>query len=219
MGNRPCQYRATISTKDQNPEVVDAFQRFRKCLFVDRLGWRLPIKDDRESDQFDTDAAIYCVLFKNEELVGGFRAIRTDHDYLAQSVFAHLATLRPFPRRRDVWEISRFGVLAKVARLEAAKLNYGVMLRFAQVRQASALVALVDMAHERFLSSIGIRTRRYGPPQALGTDTLGRVIEGVAGEIPLTEQSGERFRSLVADAQLVEVKDETMVLGRSQVSA
>ena len=219
MGHRPWQFKAIVSTKDQNPVVVDAFQRFRKRLFVDRLGWRLSIKDDRECDQFDTSAAIYCVLFRSDELVGGFRAIRTDQEYLAQSVFSNLATLRPFPRRRDVWEISRFGVLANVSRMDAAKMNYGVMLRFAHERQASALVALVDLAHERFLGSVGIRTRRYGPPQTIGTNLMGRTIQGVAGEIPLTEQSGERYRSLIADAQHVEVHDETMAVGRSRVSA
>lgn len=219
MSNRAPRYRAIICTKDQNPVVVDAFQRFRKRLFVDHLGWRLPITDDQECDQFDTSAATYCTLFKNDEVIGGFRAIRTDHEYLAQSIFPNLATLRPFPRRRDVWEISRFGVLANVSQMEASKLNYTLMLHFAQDRQASALVAVVDLAHERFLAVVGIRTRRYGPPQTIGINASGRLLEGVAGEIPLAEQNNARFRALIAHIQNVEVNDETVVVGRSRVSA
>lgn len=219
MSNRPPHYSAILCTRDQNAAIVDDFDKFRKRLFVDRLGWRLSIKDDRESDQFDTDAAIYGVLFKNDELVGGFRAIRTDHEYLAQSVFADLATLRPFPRRADVWEISRFGVLPGASPLEAAKMNYRAMLYFARDRQATALVAVVDLVHERLLATVGIRTRRYGPPQTIGISISGRPIEGVAGEIPLAEQNGERFRALIAGMKHLEVKDETVVLGRSRVSA
>ena len=215
----PPEYRAILCTKDQNPSLVDGLQQFRKRLFVDRLGWRLSIKDDREFDQFDTDQAVHCAIFQRDKLIGGFRAIQTIHPYLAQSVFPHLSTLRAFPSRRDVWEISRFGVFSTRSRLESARINYGVMFRFAQDRRASALVAVVDTAHERLLSVVGIRTRRYGPPQMIGTDLSGRPIEVVAGEIPLAEQRGERFRTLLSLAQQVEVDDETLVLGRSRISA
>jgi acyl homoserine lactone synthase len=212
-------YRTIITNKVENPPLVDALQCFRRRLFVERLGWRLSLKDGRECDEFDTDDAVYVALFKSETLIGGFRAIRTDQDYLAQSVFAGLATLRPFPRRRDTWEISRFGVLEIGTRVEAARINYGVMLRFAQTRKAIALVAVVDLTHERFLSFLGIRTRRYGPPQIIGTTMHGRPMEVVAGEIPIGEQEGRRFRSLMEDVQHVEVTDETLVFGRSRVSA
>lgn len=215
----PPRYQAILCTKDQNSALVDDLQQFRKRLFVDRLGWRLSIKDDREFDQFDTEAAIHCAIFQDDQLIGGFRAIQTVHPYLAESVFPHLASLRAFPRRRDVWEISRFGIYANRQRLDSARINYSAMLRFAQDRSASALVAVVDLAHERLLSIVGIRTRRYGPPQNIGSDMAGRPIHVVAGEIPLGEQRGERFRTLLALAQQVEVNDETLVLGRSRISA
>lgn len=215
----PPRYRAILCTKDQNPALVDDLQQFRKRLFVDRLGWRLSIKDDREFDEFDTDAAIHCAIFQDNQLIGGFRAIQTVHPYLAETVFPHLATLRAFPRRRDIWEISRFGVYSNKQRLESARINYSAMLRFAQDRSASALVAVVDLAHERLLSVVGIRTRRYGPPRLIGTDLSGRPIEVVAGEIPLAEQRGERFQTLLELAQQVEVNDETVVFGRSRISA
>jgi acyl homoserine lactone synthase len=218
-GNGAVHYRAVFCTEDQNRDLVDALLRFRKKLFVDLLAWDLPVTNGRERDQFDNAAAIHCALFADEHLTGGFRAIRSDHEYLAQSVFPHLATLGRFPRRRDVWEISRFGVLPGRRRLQTARTNYALMFHFAQRRQASALVAVVDVNHERFLGMLGIRTRRYGPPQTIGIDRNGQIITGVAGEIPVTEQGNSKFLTLLATAQSIEVNDETLVLGSERVSA
>lgn len=218
-GNGAVHYRAIFCTEDQNRELVDALLQFRKKLFVDILAWDLQVTNGRERDQFDNAAAIHCALFADEHLAGGFRAIRSDHEYLAQSVFPHLATLGRFPRRRDVWEISRFGVLPGRRHYRAARTNYALMFHFAQQRQASGLVAVVDLNHERFLGMLGIRTRRYGPPQTIGIGTNGQIITGVAGEIPVTEQGDSRFLALLAAAQSIEVNDETLVLGSERVSA
>ena len=218
-GNGATHYRAVFCTEDQNCDLVDALLQFRKKLFVDILAWDLRVTNGRERDQFDNAAAVHCALFVGERLAGGFRAIRSDHAYLAQSVFPNLATLGRFPRRRDVWEISRFGVLPGRARMQAARSNYTAMFRFAHSRQASALVAVVDLNHERLLGTLGIRTRRYGPPQPIGTDTNGQIITGVAGEIPVTEQGDPRFSTLLVAAQSIEVSDETLVFGSARVSA
>lgn len=212
-------FRATICGEHQNPVVVDELLKFRKALFVDALGWNLEERDGRERDQFDTAAALYCALFDGARLIGGFRAIRTDGDYLARSVFPHLAPLKPFPQRPDVWEISRFGVLAGEERRLAAKINYSLMLQFALARGATSLVAVVDLTYERFLKALGIRTRRYGPPQIIGASRRGDPLWAVAGEIPLAEQNDPRFDALLALANQVEIDDVTMVLGRRRVSA
>src|SRR5690349_5062276 len=157
-------FRAIWCTEEQNPSVVDALQQFRKGLFVDRLGWDLKVDNGRERDQFDTDAAVHCALFEGLRLIGGFRAIRTDHEYLAQAIFPDLASLKPYPRQRNAWEISRFGILADGGGIDAAMINYALMFRFAHTRQATTLVAVADLQHERLLARVGIRTRRYGPP-------------------------------------------------------
>jgi acyl homoserine lactone synthase len=215
----PLPYRAIITSNSQNAPLVERVQRCRKHLFVDKLGWPLSTKDGRECDQFDTDDAVHAALFEASRLIGTFRAIRTDREYLSQVVFPHLASLRPFPKRRDVWEISRLGVFGTGRNIEGGRITYGLMLRFAQDRSASALVAVVDLAHERFLSILGIRTRRYGAPVTIGTTNQGEPIVAVAGEIPIAEQAGPRFRALMAEAQQIRIDDETLVLGRRRVSA
>lgn len=212
-------YHAIICTEGQNPAAVDAFLKLRKRIFVDQYHWDLKVTDGRERDQFDTEHAVYCLIYQKETLISGFRAIRTDHDYLAHSVFPQLAAIRSFPKRRDYWEISRFGVLPVGDRREAAKRNYGLMFRFGQMQQTTAFVALVDVTYERFLASLGIRTRRYGPPQAIGTDRRGKPLFALAGEIPLGEQTGTGYQALLASVMQMEIDNAASVFGRSRISA
>ena len=212
-------YRAVFCRVGDAPEVVEAFFRLRKALFVDILGWDLRVDEDREVDQFDTEFATYCALYSDGELVGGFRAIPTDQSYLARNVFPTLATIHPFPQRRDAWEISRFGVLPRSDRFELSKINYALMFRFAFLQQATCLVAVADRVHERILANFGIRSARYGPPQPLARNADGDPMEVVAGEIRIADQSGSRFRQLIDHARLVEISDETLVFGRTRISA
>lgn len=209
--------RAIIFHEESNLEMAAAFFRFRKALFVDECGWSLPVCSDAETDQFDTSDASYCILLQEETVIGGFRAIRCDMPYLARCVFPHLATTRPYPERPDYWEISRFGVDRHHRKYGAAL--YAVMFRFAETRRAKALVAVADLGHERLLSKIGIRTRRYGPPITLDDDGIAEPIQIVAGEIPLAEQDRSRLQFLRKSAESMEIRDDTLVWRPVRVSA
>jgi acyl homoserine lactone synthase len=211
--------RAVFCTQEQNAPVVDEFFLFRKKLFVDTLAWKLPVRRGREIDAFDTGSAVYCGLFRGSELIGGFRAIRTDEPYLARSIFPQLAVFAPYPSRPDVWEISRFGVLPSEAGSETARILYSLMFRFAFLARASALVALADLRYERFLRHLGIRTRRYGPPQVIGTDENGMPLCVVAGEISLGAQAGGRFEALVNLSNNMDTDDEALVFRPRRLSA
>lgn len=210
-------YRATIVNDSVDRQVVLKLQAFRKDIFVNRLGWSLQTSGDYELDEFDNENAIHCGVFDGPELVGGFRAVRSDHPYLAATHFPHFASLKPFPRRADVWEISRFATKGESS--DISRLTYGVMLRFARSRNASSLVALVDLHHERLLRRLGIKTRRFGAPQIVGYDRSGKALTAVAGEIPMLEQPDEGFQTVLTSANVVEMTDETLVRGRRLVSA
>lgn len=213
------QYRAIITTEADNPKEVARFYLFRKWLFVDKCGWELPFDDGGERDQFDRPDTEYGLLYSEDALVGGFRAIRTDRPYLAQTVFPQLATLRPFPRSVDAWEISRFGVMASHNERAVARINYAFMFRFAEIRQASSLVAIADLTYERFLSLLGIKTHRYGPAQEIGRNTFGEPLITVAGEIPLLAQEALRIAYFAEISKNLEIDDAAHVFGRSLVSA
>ena len=210
---------ASFGRYADNPKRIENYYKFRYDLFVQTLGWQLDVTAGREIDQFDHNFAEYCVVTEDDNIIAGFRAIRTDHAYLAAEVFPHLATTRDYPRRADTWEISRFGIAPHLAGTDIAKINYSLMMRFAQHRGAAALVALADLVYERYLRTLGIRTRRYGAPQVIGTDAFGRKMRCVAGEIPLADQMSDRVKNLIAFTQQMELEDATLVLGRRAISA
>lgn len=198
---------AVITTYADDPQKVAAFWRLRKRLFVDKLGWDLRTTGELEVDEFDAPHTEYCIVSHLGSVVGGFRAIRTDYDYLAFCVFPQLATLRPYPRRRDMWEISRFGILADAQCHDLALLNYSLMFQFAKSRRAAGLVALADVVYERFLRTLGIRTRRYGPCQKIGVDASGRDLVCLVGEIPIAEQTPDRLSEILKLSNEMEVRD------------
>jgi N-acyl-L-homoserine lactone synthetase len=211
-------YHALITTEDLDPDHVQSMFRLRKRLFVDQCGWLLETIGDLERDQFDTWYTEHCLLFRGADLVGGFRAIRTDYPYLTQSVFPQLAVLR-FPNRRTVWEISRFGVLPTAAEARSTRLNYALMFRFAELRGAEALVAIADLTYERFLKRMNIRTRRFGPPQVIGLDRHGAPLTALAGEIPLNKSDNPDLGGFRDLGRKLEITDATYVLGRASISA
>ena len=93
------------------------------------------------------------------------------------------------------------------------------IFHFAETRRAKALVAVADLGHERLLSKIGIRTRRYGPPITLGDHQMTEPIQIVAGEIPLAEQDRTRLQFLRNCAESMEIRDDTLVWRPARVSA
>lgn len=210
---------AEICHSDQNLPLVREFLRFRKELFVDALGWPLNVSNGMETDQFDNKDAVYCTLRSGPKVVGGFRAIRTDQPYLAKAVFPELASSQNYPQRPDIWEISRFGIRPDRQSIRLAMLNYAAMFRFAFDRQASALVALADPTYERYLALHGVITKRYGPPRIIEHDNHGRPVHAVAGEIPLAEQSGEKFDALAQVAMNMDMRDETLFQRPEKISA
>jgi N-acyl-L-homoserine lactone synthetase len=211
-------YHALITIEELDPAHVQAMFRLRKRLFVDHCGWMLATIGDFERDQFDTWYTEHCLLFSGSDLVGGFRAIRTDYPYLTQSVFPQLA-VRRFPNRRNVWEISRFGVLPAAAEARSAQLNYALMFRFAELRDAEALVAMADLGYERFLQRMNIRTRRFGPPQVIGADRSGLPLTALAGEIPINQADNPGLGKFLDLGRQLEISDATHVLGRSSIPA
>lgn len=212
---------AVICRERDNPEVVLGFQKFRKRFFVDQLGWQLPVSNGCERDEFDIPEAVYCVLFDSSGVVGGWRAIPTNLPYLSSTLFSELAVTDGYPKRSDIWEISRFGQMQprQAGQPSAGLVLYALMFQFAVTRGCPALVAVADLFHERLLRRVGIRTRRYGPPKVVGQAKNGQPLTAVAGEIPVSEQNEKMLNSLLALASDIEVFDETLVYGLDRISA
>jgi len=212
-------FQVVFGSEADHPQIVSNILKFRKQVLVDRLGWKLAVNGCEERDTFDDSNAVYCGIFSGSSLAACFRAIRCDQPYLGAAKFPELATFRDYPKHPFAWEISRFAVAESCRRFEVCLLNYAAMFYFAKVRSAVSLVAFCDLSHERLLARIGIVTERFGEPMQIGTDTDGRPIKVVAGEIPLARQSGPRFSKLMSLAGTMEIHDATSAVGRSCVPA
>jgi N-acyl-L-homoserine lactone synthetase len=211
--------KAVFGRRGQRPNAVSKFNQFRRHLFVDKLGWPLTVVDGQERDQFDRLDTEYCVVLRNDQVIAGFRAIRTDREYLALNVFPQLASTKSYPRSQTCWEISRFGIAPEAASSVCARLNYGLMFRFAVAREATSLVAVADLTYERYLRRLGIRTHRYGDPCTVGLDRFGNELLCVAGEIPITGQKPHRLNDLIDLTTELEIDDASLVLRPEAISA
>ncbi len=219
MRSNPSLYHAIIFEGSQFPGEVIAQKRFRKRLFVDELGWDLYHKDGLECDEFDAANAVFCSLYRGNEIVGCWRAIRTSDEYLGKKIFPQLATLRPYPTHPDIWEISRLGVIRHPERALSGEYIYGLMFHFACTRGALSLCGVVSPIHNRNFLIAGIKTRRYGAPQIVGRDARGRAISVFFGEIRMSDQLREPLRKVTECVKLLELQDDALVLGRTSVSA
>jgi len=82
--------------------------RDRKTLFVDLLGWDVPVVDDAfEIDRYDSGAALYLIAFDDDgQHIGSMRLLPTVPGHLLSDLFAELCK-GDIPRGRDVMEITR----------------------------------------------------------------------------------------------------------------
>ena len=81
----------------------------RKRVFVDLLGWDIPVLAGRyEIDQFDDDEATYIVVTDGKgEHCGSARLLRTDRPHILGTIFPYLCDDIP-PGGPTVREITRF---------------------------------------------------------------------------------------------------------------
>jgi acyl homoserine lactone synthase len=210
-------YKAVFFSAATRPDLARSLFRLRHALFVRELGWTLATEKDQERDEFDTDDAVYCSLSIDGRMIGCFRAISCDRPYLARTIFSHLATNRPFPTSADYVEISRFGVLGVYR--QASTVLYSLLIRFALECNATALVALAELSHERLLNRIGLSTSRYGDVQIVGFRDDGEWILAVAGEIGIPGIPPPAFTALLELTKTMEIIDEASVFGRERLSA
>ncbi|HEY4366470.1 MAG TPA: acyl-homoserine-lactone synthase [Steroidobacteraceae bacterium] len=83
--------------------------RQRRSVFVEGLGWSIPVVDGLEIDCYDREDTTYLVA--KEELDGpvlaSVRLLPTTGPHLMIDLFAE-ACLGPTPRGPSVWEVSRY---------------------------------------------------------------------------------------------------------------
>ncbi|WP_334187318.1 acyl-homoserine-lactone synthase [Noviherbaspirillum sp.] len=157
-------------SKDLTPEFETALAQYRHKIFIERLGWSLPVDEGLERDQFDHPETIYVVTRESDGAICGCaRLLPTTEPYLLSEVFRHLMDGKPIPRSRDVWELSRFAAASvnPDSTIDTA-LNTRALLaeavRTAAGQGAKRLITVSPLGIERLLQRMGVHAHRAGPP-------------------------------------------------------
>lgn len=156
-------------TQEFTPEFEVAVAAYRHKIFIERLGWQLPVRDGLERDEFDRPDTIYVVA-RNDfgDICGCARLLPTIHPYLLGEIFPQLMNGLPVPACRSVWELSRFAA----ADLKAGGAQHAIdsrdllaaVVSVARQRGAERLITVSPLGVERLLHRMGVHSHRAGPP-------------------------------------------------------
>jgi N-acyl-L-homoserine lactone synthetase len=163
--------------REASNEVLRAMFAARKSVFVDLLGWDVPVIDGRyEVDQFDDEHAHYLVLTDEDgQHLGSARLLPTSRPHILDSLYPELCEDAP-PRGEDIYEITRFcldrALTARDRRdvrntLVAAIADYGVANHFA------GYSAIAEMGWLQQILAFGWRCRPLGLPRLIAGKMLG----------------------------------------------
>jgi len=163
----------TISgtSQDFSPEFAHAVAQYRHRIFIERLGWQLPVENGEERDQFDRPDTVYVIARDGAGAICGCaRLLPTTRPYLLGDVFPNLMGGAPVPQEDGVWELSRFAVASIDAAPSAAdaarntRTLLAAAIRAAAAHGARRLITVSPLGIERLLHRMGVHAHRAGPP-------------------------------------------------------
>lgn len=149
---------------------ISSLAKYRHKIFIERLGWSLPVENGMESDQFDHQDTLYVIAHANDGAITGCaRLLPTDSPYLLSEVFPHLLAGEAVPRARDIWELSRFSATpaeasSQVNRGEITRSLLAAAVRCAAEEGITRLITVSPLGVERLLVRMGVHSHRAGPP-------------------------------------------------------
>ncbi len=164
-----------ISAAQLDSTVKAALGNYRRAIFIEKLGWPLPLVDGLEIDQFDRPDTIYVVgKTESGDICGCARLLPTTRPYLLGEVFPDLMGDAAPPCSAHVWEISRFSssiLSGGPDALRQAHRNTRILLakivRFAQAAGVKRLITVSPLAVERLLNRLKVHIHRAGPPRLI----------------------------------------------------
>lgn len=151
--------------------------RERKTLFIDLLGWDVPVVDDAfEIDRYDTAAALYLIaLDESGDHIGSMRLLPTVFGHLLSDVFAELCDGN-IPRGREIMEITRLCLpqrLGCAGRLAVRNRLITAMVDYALANGIATLTGVVTAAYREQVLAMGWRAEPLGPSFARDGAMLG----------------------------------------------
>jgi N-acyl-L-homoserine lactone synthetase len=144
-----------VSNRDRGRFTAALAQmyRHRKTVFIDRLGWDLPVTDGQyEIDQFDGDAAVYLLATDDQGAhTGSLRLLPTTHPHLLSEVFPDLCEAG-VPRGADIWEITRLCTAPDLA--DPRPVRQALLLGVVEYALAAGIRRYTCMTHVPYLNAV-----------------------------------------------------------------
>ena len=160
----------------------------RKRVFVDLLGWDVPVLDGRfEVDQFDDEHAVYLIVSNAEgSHAGSARLLPTDRPHILDTLFAELCAAAP-PRGPDILEITRFCLernLTATQRLETRNVLVSALVSYALETGIATYTGVAEMGWLQQILAFGWRCRPLGLPRLIDGKMLGALRIDLGEDAP-----------------------------------
>ncbi|MDV3458270.1 acyl-homoserine-lactone synthase [Sphingomonas sp. HF-S4] len=165
----------------------------RKEVFVDLLGWDVPVLDGRfELDHLDNEHARYLILADSSHAhLGSARLLPTTRPHLLDHLFPELCA-GPVPRGPATYEITRFCLdrsLAAPRRREVRNRLVTALVEFALANGIRTYTGVAELPWLRQILDFGWDATQLGEP--LPTD--GRLLGAI--RIDITTETEARLRA------------------------
>lgn len=180
----------TILPKDNvraAPTLAAMFEA-RKQVFIDLLGWDLPVLADRfEIDSYDDEQARYLIIADADHRhLGSVRLLATDRPHILGDLFTQLCEGEP-PRGDDIFEITRFCLgrgLGAGRRRDVRDMLVTALTRYALDHGIRAYTGVAEAGWLQQILAFGWRCRPLGLPQRIGGRMLGALRIDIDEETP-----------------------------------
>lgn len=160
----------------------------RKRVFVDLLGWDVPVLAGRyEVDQFDDRHALYIV---HTDAAGGHRAsarlLPTTRPHILDTLFATLCD-GDIPRGETVWEITRFCLDRSLRSRDRRIARDELVHALARYGVSHGITLYTGVAGPEWIDQVlafGWRARLLGEPRETDGATLGAIAIEIDRDTP-----------------------------------
>lgn len=188
-----------LFTQDNDSAVSDAVMRAmfeaRKRVFVDLLGWDLPVLADRfEIDQYDDQNARYLILADSDQNhLASARLLPTTRPHILGDLFPELCDA-PAPTSPDTWEITRFCLDRNLSAPERRRWRNALVTALARYALEHRITTYVGVAEQGWLDQVlafGWHAELLGNPRTIDRMTLGALRIVITPDTPaLLKASG-----------------------------
>jgi N-acyl-L-homoserine lactone synthetase len=168
--------------------VMRAMFEARKRVFVDLLGWDLPVLADRyEIDQFDDAHARYLILADTDQNhLASARLLPTTRPHILVDLFRNLCEAPP-PTGPDTYEITRFCLDRSLRAPERRQWRDALIQGLAHYALEHNITTYTGVAEQAWLTQIlgfGWHAEPLGPPRRIGVHLLGALKIEISAETP-----------------------------------